>query len=324
MTLRYGGARGIDPTKDGQGGAMMVTSGDVLLKQVEFIGNVATTVGGAIYAGVGNNISLTVARCEFVGNLVLSTRMDHGGGAIGFVSNGSELKIKKSTFSANSARRPSDPQDPEGPMGGALFIRSLGNIPQTVSIVDSTFSGNRAAAHGGAIYITRTGTLTPSPVVSITDSTFINNIADEDVNDLGDGGAIYVVGATPTIKNTIIAMNRDLSPSSTIVNDLNGTFTSGGYNLLGTIDGSTGINSPSDNAGSIVNPITPLIGVLADNGGFGKTHMPDPQGQWIIDRGRCDPGTLDQRMRRRPYNSPTHSRAPGGNNCDIGAVEYRP
>lgn len=102
--------------------------------------------------------------------------------------------------------------------------------------------------------------------------------------------------------DTIVAGNAatDSSP------DLNGSFISDGFNLIGNIQGATGL-SINDFQNVPAN-----LGPLRDNGGSTPTCAPLP-GSFAIDYGTsAGAPTVDQRGVPRPQNSV----------FDIGAVEF--
>ncbi|MGI8688044.1 MAG: choice-of-anchor Q domain-containing protein [Thermomicrobiales bacterium] len=141
---------------------------------------------------------------------------------------------------AHLARRARDAS-----LGGGLLITGT----QSQMIVNSTITGNTAASGGG---IDNQGAL------AITNSTISANHAS-----VTDGGGIKAEsrGVGVTVTNTIIADNSCITPND----DVSGTFTSGGHNLIGF----TGISIGFDAAlGDLLNP--PSSGVsptLTDNGG---------------------------------------------------------
>jgi hypothetical protein len=99
-----------------------------------------------------------------------------------------------------------------------------------------------------------------------------------------------------------------------------GSFVSGGYNLIGAVNGGTGFGAPGDQLGSVASPLDPKLGPLQDNGGPTPT-MALLTGSPAIDKGNSGGLTTDQRGRQRPFDIPNIPNAPGGNGSDIGAFE---
>ena len=83
---------------------------------------------------------------------------------------------------------------------------------------------------------------------------------------------------------------------------------SAGFNLSGDDSCNRLLTGPGDRPN-----VDPLLGPLADNGGFTQTYLPQP-GSPTIDNGQCLAEVpTDQRGVSRPQ----------GIACDIGAVEVR-
>ncbi|MGH7885179.1 MAG: choice-of-anchor Q domain-containing protein, partial [Thermodesulfobacteriota bacterium] len=174
--------------------------------------------------------------------------------------------------------------------GGGIYLND-----GTVTITNSTISGNTADDEGGGIYI-NDGTVT------ITNSTISGNSANN------DGGGIYIDNdtATVSITNSIVSGNTAADSGDNCYND-GGTINDNGNNLSndGTCNFS-GDNNPSIN-----------LGPLADNGGPTLTHAL-LSGSSAIDTGNdavCNASPVngeDQRGISRPQL----------NSCDIGAFEF--
>ena len=173
-----------------------------------------------------------------------------------------------------------------GGRGGGIFNAG------TLTLTDSTLSGNTTLIDGigGGFY--NTGTLT------LTDSTLSGNSAP-----LG-GGGVYNAG-TLAVTRSISSIFFN-SSGGELVDQAGGRFVSGGHNLFSDTPAVT--LDPTD----LLNT-DPLLGPLADNGGptFTQALLP---GSPAIDAGVAVAGvTSDQRGIPRPQGS-----AP-----DIGAFESR-
>jgi CSLREA domain-containing protein len=140
------------------------------------------------------------------------------------------------------------------------------NTSATVTVSNSTLSGNSASFAGGGIEI-------PSGI-----------------------------RATFTFKNTIVAAND----AGLFGPDVRGFFTSQGHNLIGQSECTVGCFTNEDQVGTSANPIDPMLGPLANNGGPTKTHAL-LEGSPAIDKGVAVEGiTTDQRgVSRQQGGRPT-------------------
>ncbi|BAZ32182.1 filamentous hemagglutinin outer membrane protein [Cylindrospermum sp. NIES-4074] len=237
-------------------------------------GNSATSNGGAIHLTGGDGGRVFVSNSTFSDNSA-----SNNGGAI-YNSSG-DVVVIASTFSNNSANS-----------SGGGFYNSFGNV----SVINSTFGAN-SATNGGGFYAY-------GGAVNVNSSTFSLNSAS------GNGGGIYrdIVGATVTLKNTIVAGNT--SPNNP---DVFGSLdAASSYNLIGDGTGtgiSNGING--NQVGTTRALIDPKLSVLGDYGGSTQTFALLP-GSPAIDTGITDQDiTTDQRGISRPQ----------GTTSDIGAFE---
>ena len=115
------------------------------------------------------------------------------------------------------------------------------------------------------------------------------------------------------MRNTVIAANNK---SADGVNpDVSGSFTSNGYNLIGSSTGSTGFDATGDIVGTSDNPIDPRLAALDFNDGSTQTIalLPDSP---AIDAG--DPTLLDTDPTTDQRGFPRVS----GGTADIGAFEF--
>src|SRR6266850_7748592 len=210
--------------------------------------------------------------------------------------------------------------------GGGLLISGLATVLVSDSSFFSNDGGSSGSSGGGAIANTSTGTLT------LTNCTLAFN------NTSGDGGAVYASSGTINILNSTIAGNSAMSASAnggglasnggsidvlnTIVamnsadttgQDIFGTFTSQGHNLISDGTGGLGFTNGTngDQVGTTAAPIDARLDLPTNNGGSTDTAALLP-GSPAIDAGDDfgAPAT-DQRGVSRPQ----------GNHVDIGAFE---
>jgi hypothetical protein len=138
--------------------------------------------------------------------------------------------------------------------------------------------------------------------VTLTSSTVTGNTA----GNTSPGGIFTDTGATTVVSHTIVAKNTVTG----ITSDCEDPLTSLGHNIE---SGSTcGFTQPGDRQNT-----DPLLGPLAANGGWTRTHAPLP-GSPAIDGG--SPGACpaaDQRGVPRPLDGDASAAAA----CDVGAVE---
>ncbi|MFT3792023.1 MAG: choice-of-anchor Q domain-containing protein [Rudaea sp.] len=185
-----------------------------------------------------------------------------------------------------------------GEYGGAIYNVAANGGTSNPTLTNVTLYGN-SATYGGAIV---NADYDGGSVPSLINVTFNGNTATS-----GYGGAIYNYGVDPVLHNVILwgdtgsaeiyNFNAEPSIDHSIVQGSGGS--GAGWNALLGSDG--GGNLDAD----------PVLGALANNGGFTQTVLPGT-GSVAIDAGTCTgaPPT-DQRGVVRPQ----------GAACDIGAVE---
>ncbi len=313
-------------TLAGTGGAISITTGSGTIEffRVRFTQNIAEVSGGAIIAR--SNADIIFRECEFFGNEVYADALS-GGGAIfmapsGIASNAPTISIIRSTFEQNRALRPDKEQFVTEPDGGAILFKYFPLSAFNLEIESSTFWRNSAARHGGAIAVYDTnGIQSDTSSINITNSTFSGNTADFNGDNIGDGGALYVLTKFG-IRNSAIAGNTASSNSQ--FPDINARINSSGSNFFGTSGFSSSSYKTTDIVGNVNAPLDPLLSALSENGGFTKTALPQfgtglPASP-LLDQGNCS-GT-DQRGVRRPFDIATISQSQGSNACDIGAAEF--
>lgn len=112
------------------GGSIYVHSGRVLIENSAFSYNSAGTFGGGLYLEIDDG-AVEIANSTFHHNDADASGGSTGG-AVYALLDGGELTIKHSTFRDNVA----------GVDAGGLYVESIGYDPATVTLVNTTFSGN--------------------------------------------------------------------------------------------------------------------------------------------------------------------------------------
>jgi predicted outer membrane repeat protein len=320
-----------------RGGGAIHALGALSVARSKFTDNTSGFRGGAISTGSGTPVEIRIADSTFERNGADT------GGALGLYSIGSVTHITNCILRGNTTTGYSGGiyqsfgtlnltnttiSDNQG--FGLVILPSNGLVTNT-NINNSTISGN---ARGG---ITTAITATLRTNLNVTNSTIAENkegpgitianrvtlnITNSTIARNEEGGVLRIETATDpgtwTVKSSIIASNR--------LDDVRGGFTSGGFNLIGKTDNSTGFTQPTDQTGTSASPLDPKLAPagLQSNGGPTQTIALDP-GSPALDKGTSDslngPLTTDQRGTgfARLYDNPAIANAAGG--TDIGAFE---
>ncbi len=259
----------------------------------------STYYGGGIFVA---NTTLHIKNCAIESNYATTPAGDYdytGGG--GLYTQHSNLDVENSTFSDN--HHVSSLMQIANKSGGGAIIFVNSNGDKNLLITNTTFSNNSAGNCGGAILVFPS---TTNNNYGIINSTFLGNAA-------GRGGA-YSTNGQPTtnpvnFKNDIMYGNTatDGGPQFFANNTTSYNFTN--CNLENTNDIGAAI-------GSYTNcqiATDPLLGSLADNGGYTKTFALLP-GSPAINAGMS--GTEIPATDQRGYSNSGVK--------DIGSFEYIP
>jgi hypothetical protein len=186
-----------------------------------------------------------------------------------------------------------------------------------VTLINSTVSGNQTNDSGGGINLTNGSQL------FLHNSTVTDNHADKDRNLVGDGGGILVEpGSSAELQSSIVAGNFVGFLFDDVLGEL---ATTSRFNLIGVIDGATGISGVGNLVGTSSRPLLPRLGPLQINNGITETHRPLTEGfiSPAINSG-LNSLTLETDQRGLPRVVLTDSivaSLTGSDGTDIGAVE---
>jgi hypothetical protein len=183
----------------------------------------------------------------------------------------------------------------------------------SISVVNSTISGNSAGDGGGGIFSDT------NQAVSIKFSTITGNV----VASGSSGGGVNSAN-TASLDHTIVAGN--LQGASTR-DDVSGTFDAR-YSLIGDKRTETVNNTGGSLIGTTMSPIDAKLGPLANNGGLTLTHAL-LSGSPALEAG--DPaavagsgGVPQFDQRGTPFSRVVDFDGAGGARIDMGAVEMTP
>lgn len=250
--------------------------------------------------GIWNAGDLTLDRCEVAGNAAV----DDGGG----IRNDGTLLVFESTVRGNQA-------SPRGGAGGGIYNPVIAATP-TLKVVASTISGN-TADDGGGIWCEGTVTLVNTTVSGNSAAQTgggIRNNGDLEVrsstlalNRAGrTGGGLHHLGLSATLSNTLLAGNTAAAGGA----DCHGAVAAEGHNLVRDAEGCSFESAETGLTGT-----DPGLAPLADNGGPTLTHALAPGSAAVDAGGACEP--RDQRGHGRPADGNGDGRPA----CDVGAFE---
>jgi len=287
LTFTGNSATGTDSVYGG--GGMYNSGGSPILNAILFESNTAVKYGGGMY---NHNSSPILEYIEFSGNSSVS-----GGG---MYNSGGNPKITDVIIDGNTADYGGGMANGEcnATLMNVTFSDNIGNVHggaiynawSSPTLTNVTVSGNTAAFGGGMF-----GDTDSSPV--LTNVTFFGNSLNVDY---GAGGGMYNRGTSTSLTNAIFWGNTpdQISPVNVTISysDIQ-DWTSGGTGNIST---------------------NPLLGPLADNGGFVDTHALGT-GSPAIDTGSP---TLCPVVDARGYTRPINGDSVPGARCDMGAFEY--
>jgi len=334
LTLYRGRSPG-GPEGDG-GGAYLGAGETAWFRRVGFVENRSANSGGGLAIGSAGSspTSATVVECLFLGNVAEGPG---SGGGLALIGTNGIAQVIRSTFVDNGA-------DHENGTGGAMLATR-----GTLLLESSTVSGNRGSDTGGGIFLLVSGAPPLSGALIARDSTITANLANSYGDLAGDGGGIALnigTGFTATLElvNSVVAGNLDsgslIRPDFQCGGDVQ--LTASGFSFVDSNEGCSTLfpagspNAAGDYVGTAGSPLDAQLLPLADYGGPLPTHLPEPPPPFselgptvspLIDHGSCADAIEDQRgygdaaAGVRRVDRPEVTNPPGGDGCDIGAVE---
>ena len=250
-TLDFGGARRVTIRNAASSRVFTISAGTADIRNVTIANGIATGPdgGGAIF----NAAQLDLKNCTIRDNVATNADGLARGGAI---ANLGRLEVSRSTLTGNTAES-----------GGAIYTM-LGRAAILRSTLANNTANNAGAGSGGAIHAA-------SGELSISFSTLSENTADGT-----GGGATSRPAAECSLTNMIAA--RNTAPSGP---DLHGEFSATG-SLIRDGSGASFGSPTACQIGTSSEPIDPLLGSLANNGGSTDT-MALGWGSPALDAGFC-------------------------------------
>lgn len=288
--ITFTAGNGVGALNNGRGGAIYNAGGTLTITNSVITNNNGANGGGLNNASSG---SPAVPGTLVISNSVISNNTATGSGGAMQNFSTSTVTITNTTISGNVSN---------GTTGGGG-----GQYNGGVNFTNVTFANNSAPSGSGGGFQSNgsLGTI-------ITNVTVVNN------SSLNNGGGIHraTTNVNFFIRNSIVAGNNGTATSPDFTNSAGGN-QSQGNNIIGNVGTSTGWV-----ASDLLNT-APLLGPLADNGGFGQTFLPQA-GSPAIDAGQNCVRDLSCKANNPPAavteDQRGVSRTTNGN-VDIGSVE---
>jgi fibronectin-binding autotransporter adhesin len=291
------GARVLAVSGNGVTSVFGLSAGTTAISGLTISGGVVIgpPAGLAIGGGIFNQATLTLSDCALSGNQARGGDNTSAGGnggdaAGGAIANSGVLTLKRCTFSGNAAT---------GGLGGnnsASFSNGghggageggvvFNNASATLAINNCTFNGNSATGKaggtgthlggsggngsGGGVFNLGMMTVTAATLNGNTGSGGAGGTGSSKFTNGSPGvgtGGLAAGGGSSTVGDTISAGNTGTNGGGA---DADGTFSSNGYNFIGTGDHSTGFTNGAnhDQVGTDTMRINPNLGPLQNNGG---------------------------------------------------------
>ena len=160
------------------GGGIYANQGKVNIKSTSFIGNIAKSLGGGIYAtGAQTEIEIDRLDASSDNSLFDSNQAGQGGG---LYASGKKVEIDHATFKENNATT----------QGGGMYVRTPSGVEYTAEVnihSESIFMDNTASNNGGGMNFASGNITLSGPIVT--------------GNSAKQGGGIYIGDGTILVKD---------------------------------------------------------------------------------------------------------------------------
>jgi hypothetical protein len=184
-------------------GAGLFNSGTLAVSNTTFASNTATVNGGG---GLYNNGALTLTACTFSSNSTHGSGSSSSAGGGLYNTGAGTATVSGCTFAGNTAT------------GSGSSASSGGGVSNsgTMTVNNSTFTGNKAASDGAGIY--------NDAALTISNTSFINNASFADGGGIRSGGTTLTLNNSSFYGNSASSQGGGLSSSDTALAVTNCTF----------------------------------------------------------------------------------------------------
>jgi len=213
--------------------------------------------------------------------------------------------------------------------GGGIYSSNSSTTPRLLNILNSAIYDNVAAGEGGGVDIagkynssitntviynnySSSGAISirsaiGTPTVIINNSAIVENTSPN--ASITRGAGIALSGGNVTVQNSIVAKNERASSPNDCGHSAGASFTSGGYNIFGTLNNCPLTLNTGDRVVQVDGFFVPIMGYYILSPDNPALDAGNPAASDGIDN-HC--ALTDQRNLSRPQ----------GGRCDIGAYEY--
>jgi hypothetical protein len=244
----------ISGEKEAQFGGALNSFGAVTLERTRIISNTAGVAGGGIFlgdgpvvitdsllisnsaGGAGGGLQVQAGKVDLIAITIENNRAPDGGGLVTVVgSKALTLTVNRSTIVRNSATGSDNPV--EGTGGGIRLSQEIGgSTMDTIVVVNDTLIANNQAINGGGIGM---GLIQPGSQhliqLTLNRSAVVNNVAQGQATQQGNGGGILNINAILHMVNSTISGNTAIGNPQVQFSGVGGGIANGRTGLPTTV-----------------------------------------------------------------------------------------